>query len=140
MADDPKNIQPQNPQMDLNPPVVTVGGPGGKETGGVEVKSGADAYITEVPSAPETEKHPELAGIVENVEKKAELPASLVDDYTGEVLLKSANPQNVIVTLPLTEAQVTEGLQHKVSENIRWLAEWCVRQIKLLHGKVKYRS
>lgn len=139
MADDVKNQGGAASQMDLNPPVVS-GGHGKEVLVTGDAKSDReDAYVVEVPTSPETEK-PELAGYVENVEKQVELPHPVVDDYTGQVLLSSANPKSAVVTLPMTEQQVTEGLHHQVWESARWLAEWCVRQIKLLHGKVKYRG
>lgn len=37
------------------------------------------------------------------------------------------------VTLPLTEEQMTKALKESVQESVRWLAEWCVRQIKKMH-------
>jgi len=95
--------------------------------------------MEEIPTQPELEKKPDLDGYIEKVEKEAELTRPVLDDYTQQILLKPTSPQNPTVTLPLTEAQVTEGLHHQVWESVRWLAEWCVRQVKLLHGKAIYR-
>lgn len=92
--------------------------------------------IREILTEPELEKKPELEGYTEKIEKAAELTKPVVDDYTAQVLLGSANPLSPVVKLPLTESQIEEGLHHKIWESIRWLAEWCVRQVKLLHGKV----
>lgn len=137
MADDTKPTV-SNPQMDLNPPVVSAG-MRGKETAPVsETKPDSNALAKEVLASPET--GPELEGYVENVDKKAQLPPTLVDDYTGQVLLRTADPQNATVTLPLTQTQVEEGLHHKVWESVRWLSEWCVRQIKLLNGRARYKA
>ncbi len=94
---------------------------------------------SEVPTAPEVEKKPELAGYMEKAGQE-DLAGPIVDDYTGQVLLKPSLPQDVTVTLPLTEDQVEKGLHHQIWDSIRWLAEWCVRQIKMLHGKVKYKD
>lgn len=96
--------------------------------------------MEEIPTQVELEKKPELQGYVEKVEHDTELQTPVQDDYAQQVLLKSANPQNVVVTLPLTEEQVVMGLHEQVWSSLRWLAEWCVRQIKLLHGRVKYRG
>lgn len=116
-------------------------------TGGVEAEPGPTGgaekqveVMEEIPTQVELEKKPELKGYMEKVEEAAELKTPITDDYTGQVLLKPAQPQNVTVTLPLTEEQVVKGLHEHVWDSIRWLAEWCVRQIKMLHGRVKYRD
>jgi hypothetical protein len=91
--------------------------------------------MEEVPTEPELEKKPELAGYIEQVEKATELATPVVDDYTQQVLMKSPDMQKQEVKLPLTEEQIQSGLHHKVWESIRWLAEWCFRQLKLLRGR-----
>lgn len=111
--------------------VNTSGGELGAENV-VEV-AGADAKV-------EVEKKPELAGYIEEVEKAVELPTTVMDDYTGQVLLNPAKGEAKIVELPLTEDQVVQGLHMQVYDSLRWMAEWCVRQIKLLHGRVKYKG
>ena len=95
--------------------------------------------VEEIPVAPEVEKKPEIAGYIEKVEKEAELAPTVVDDYTQQILMTAPSSQAPQVTLPLTEEEITQGLHHKVWESVRWLAEWCVRQVKKLHGAVKYR-
>jgi hypothetical protein len=95
--------------------------------------------VAEVPTTPEIEKKPELSGYVEKADDK-DLDVAIIDDYTGQVLLKPVQNKDAVVTLPLTEDQVKDGLHHQVFDAIRWLAEWCVRQIKILHGKVRYKA
>ena len=95
--------------------------------------------ITEVGS-PELEKKPELAGYIEDVEKAAEDAPLVVDDYTGQILLNPVSQKPNVITLPLTQAQVQDGLHHQVWESVRWLAEWCVRQVKVLNEKVQYKT
>lgn len=90
-----------------------------------------------VPTHPEIEKHPEFEGYIEKVEKEAELANPVTDDSTQQVILSAANPQNPKITLPLTDDQIMKGLHHKIWESIRWLAEWCVRQMQLAHQNVK---
>ncbi len=140
MADDANNQNTNH--SDLNPVNPTPSGVGSKEvlrTNGGEIKKVSEEVV-EVPTSPETEKKPELSGYVENVEKAAELPTTLVDDYTGQVLMANPNLVKKVMVLPLTEDQVTFGLHEQVFSSLRWLAEWCVRQIKLLNGQVKYKS
>ena len=87
----------------------------------------------EIPTSPELE--PEVEGYIEKVEKDPELMKKLADDYVKTVGMQSANPQNPKVQIPLTDDQIKDGLHHKVWEAIRWLAEWCSRQLKILSTK-----
>lgn len=122
-------------------------GPGGKGVERVEVASQAvergiekPAEVVSIPENPELEKKPDLNGYIEKVEKAAEDAPLVIDDYTGQVLLNPAQQAPKTIVLPLTEAQVSDGLHHQVWESVRWLAEWCVRQMKLVQGRVKYKS
>jgi len=94
--------------------------------------------VTEIPSEPEVEKGAE--GYIEKVEKAGETKQVIVDDYTQAILLKPTKNQNAKVTLPLTDDQIQKGLHHQVWESIRWLAEWCIRQVKILKDRVVYKS
>ncbi|KKU02856.1 MAG: hypothetical protein UX99_C0020G0011 [Candidatus Amesbacteria bacterium GW2011_GWB1_47_26] len=88
--------------------------------------------VEEVPANVEEEKLKEAEGYIEKVEKEAELGKPVVDDYTKQVLVAAAVPQKPKVTLPLTDDQIKKGLHHKIWEGIRWLAEWCLRQLKMV--------
>ena len=96
--------------------------------------------VEEIPTSPEIEKKPELSGYIEKVEREAESMKPITDDYTQQVLLKTADPTTSKVILPMTEEEVQVGLHHKVWESIRWLAEWCVRQVKMLGGRAEYKE
>ena len=97
-------------------------------TGGKEGEPVPDKHFIEIPTTPEVK---EAEGYLERVEKEVELQKPIIDDYTQQVLLKSSAPQNPKITLPLTDDQIQKGLHHHVWEAIRWLAEWCVRQMKI---------
>jgi len=43
--------------------------------------------------------------------------------------------QTTTVVLPLTDDQIALGLKQGVSNSVRWLAEWCVRQVKRIRKK-----
>ncbi len=86
--------------------------------------------VTEIPVQPEVT--PEVEGYVERVEKEHALPAGLADDYVKQVGMVATAPQQPRVKLPLTSTQIQQGLHHKVWEAITWLAQWCVRQMKML--------
>ncbi|MAG59173.1 hypothetical protein CMO96_00050 [Candidatus Woesebacteria bacterium] len=83
----------------------------------------------------------ELEGYLEKVERQTGT-GGVSDDATGQTVL-SPNNQNVSVTLPLTEDEIKHGLHHKITDAIRWLAEWSVRMAKkasMLGTKVVYRK
>jgi hypothetical protein len=96
--------------------------------------------MEQIPTRVEVEKHPELKGFMEEVETGTDLVGGVTDDYTTRVLMGTNNKKTEKIVLPLSERQIQEGLHHKVWEGVRWLAEWCVRQIKMLHGKVIYKK
>lgn len=79
--------------------------------------------MVEIPSSPEVT--PEVEGYMEKIEK---------EDYQ-QILMGSTSPQQPQVKIPLTNDQIQAGLHHKVWEAIRWLAEWCLRQLKILNSK-----
>ena len=94
--------------------------------------------VTEIPTEPEIEK--KVEGYIEKVEKAGERQQVIVDDYTQAILLKPTDDKKVKVTLPLTEDQIQKGLHQQVWDSIRWLAVWCIRQIKMLKDRVVYKS
>jgi hypothetical protein len=100
----------------------------------------APSQMTEISQHIEDRDLQEIEGYVEKIDKEMELSSPVTDDYTQQVLLKSANPQDVAITLPLTEEQIQQGLHHKVWEAFTWLANWCLRQIKVRPGRVKYKQ
>jgi len=111
---------------------------GGGET--VRTKEHTIEEVEEILTNPEVEKSLERDGYMEKIEHDAELAGGVTDDYTTRVLLGSSNDPNAPVTLPLTEEQLQVALHMKVWQSIRWLAEWCVRQIKMLGGRAKFKS
>lgn len=115
---------------------------GGKEREPQPAKSEkSPEEMIEVKSRVEIEKQPELKGYVEEVESGVDdLTGGVTDDYTTRILLAKKDPKSDVLILPLTEEQVVRGLHEQVWDGLRWLAEWCVRQIKVLHGKVRYKD
>ncbi len=96
--------------------------------------------VQEIPTQVEIEKKPEVSQYMEPAGEDMDIAGGVTDDYTKKILLDYDKDSGKSGELPLTEAQVQEGLHHKVWESIRWLAEWCVRQAKMLHGKVMYKK
>lgn len=93
--------------------------------------------IVERPVTPEVPLEVEHAEAVTGAE--ISLPQPVTDD-TGQVIVDDAQPKRVKITLPLTEAEMKKGLHYKIIDSLRWLAEWCLRLVKIAHGKFVYRG
>lgn len=103
----------------------------------IRVKEKTVEEVEEILTTPEVEK--DVEGYVEKVEHDAELAGGVTADYTTRVLL-GTTPTSANVTLPLTKDELELGLHQKVWNSLRWLAEWCVRQIKLMGGRAKLKG
>lgn len=86
---------------------------------------------------------PEVESWLEKLEKEdTRLQQPVVDDSStgsGQVVLDNTQPSNFKVVLPLTKDEVEKGLKDKVVNSVRWLAEWCMRMIKMFGNKVVYK-
>jgi hypothetical protein len=89
----------------------------------------------------EGEIKPEVKDYLTKVETAAEikLPQPVTDDQ-GQVVVDDVAPQKVEIKLPLTGLEMKQGLQYKLTDSFRWLAEWCLRLVKVAHGKFVYRG
>lgn len=90
----------------------------------------------------ETQVIPEVPPDIEKVEAVAGTEATLpkpVTDDAGQVLVSPAAPQQVNITLPLTEAELERALHLKVINSLRWLAEWTARMLKKTKSKFVYQ-
>lgn len=110
---------------------------GAKEKGaGAQEKTPVTEYTRRV------DLEPEVEGWLEKLEKEeAQLQQPVVDDK-GQVVLDDAQKKKkgFKVVLPLSKDEVEKGLHHKVIDSLRWLAEWCIRMIKMFGNKVAYRK
>jgi len=117
--------------------IVGGGSVGAKERGGGrQEKTPITEYTRKVDIEPEVE------GWLEKLEKEeAQLQQPAVDDTTGQKILEDVDEEKnkFKVILPLTKDEVEKGLHHKVLNSVRWLAEWCIRMIKIFGNKVAYR-
>lgn len=64
------------------------------------------------------------------------LPQPVKDEF-GEILLEAASPIKPKIVLPLTKPKIKQGLHKKIAESIRWLAEWCLRLIKMFPDRIQ---
>ena len=81
----------------------------------------------------------EIQGHVVKTKEHIEIPPDLrkmgvaappVASSVSDVAVKS-------VKLPLTDDQIEEGLHTQILSSFRWLAEWCLRQLRKAHIHLK---
>ena len=85
---------------------------------------------------------PEVESWLEKLEKEdKQLQQPVVNQTTGQVVLDDSaqQPTGFKVVLPLTKGEGSVALQQKVINSVRWLAEWCLRMVKMFGNKVTYR-
>jgi sugar (pentulose or hexulose) kinase len=85
---------------------------------------------------------PEIPPGVERVEAIAGAEITLpkpITDSSGQPILDNAAPQQVTITLPLTEEEMQQALHLKIIYSLRWLAEWVKRLTKIIRGNFLYR-
>jgi len=94
---------------------------------------------TSIERKPELRIPKEIAGWLERIEKgDIYLAKPVIDDQTGQVLVTSPSAQKPKIVLPLTRQKLILGLKQKTTEAIRWLAEWCLRLIKMKPARVVF--
>lgn len=97
--------------------------------------------VTPIVEIQEQEKLPvEVEGYLQKLDQAGEITLKEPITHDGEVLLANSDAQVVKekVVLPMTQSAVQQGMTAKVSDSARWLAEWCVRLIKMMKDGVKY--
>lgn len=90
---------------------------------------------------------PEVESWLEKIEKEdTSLSKPVIDPgddpvTTSQVVLEDiqGDQDKFKVVLPLTKEEVDKGIHSQVIESARWLAEWCLKMIKMFQGKVTYR-
>jgi hypothetical protein len=87
----------------------------------------------------EFELSPEIKEWVEKIEDGEEitLPHPIKDDY-GQILMEAASPIRPSLVLPLSKPKIKKAIHKKVVDSVRWLAEWCLRLIKMFPSRIIY--
>lgn len=86
----------------------------------------------------EMEIGPEMEPFVKKIEKEIYLARPVNDQY-GQPLVTAPSAQPVSIILPISQKQLLFGLKQSVNDSIRWLAEWCLRLIKIFGKKSSFR-
>jgi len=107
-----------------------------------EVQTGGNISEQRVPII-EVGREPEVApqtGIEKLEKEQYILPTSVLHDQTGQVLVSPPAPIAPEIILPITAEEYQMGLEAKIENSLRWLAEWSKRLIKLLGEKVGFKK
>jgi len=138
MVNLPSDDQKKKSDAKVKSGKVVAGAPAGaKEKGrGAQERTPMTEYTRKV------DLEPEVEGWLEKLEKEDSQLQQPVRDDKGQVVLDDAQKKKkgFKVVLPLSEDEVEKGLHHKLVDSIRWLAEWCIRMIKMFGNKVAYRK
>lgn len=102
-----------------------------------------ETYYKEKISAPEISKELKEAGVKQRQEE-IRVDVELQNIGVNPTGTSTPVPTTTTVALPITDDQVEKGLHQKIFHSIRWLAEWCIFQLKkvhltlkVIHGKVR---
>lgn len=130
---------PDDSQQNNQPGVAGGGVAAGKER--VEVGSGKQEKTPITEYTRKVDLEPEVEGWLEKMEKEDTSLSQPVTDDKGQTVLEDVKDEKkkFKVVLPLTQDEVKEGLHHKVVDSLRWLAEWCMRMVKIFGNKVAYK-
>lgn len=88
------------------------------------------------------EFEPEVEGWLEKVKQGHEVQLPEPVTHEGEVVVADAGKavSDDVIVLPLTQQQVQKGTHEQVTSGARWLAEWCMRLIKMFGNQVQYKQ
>lgn len=87
----------------------------------------------------EMEISPEMEPFVKKIEKEIYLAKPVTDKY-GQPLVTAPSAQPANIILPISQTQFLYGLKQSVNDSIRWLAEWCLRLIKIFGKSISFRK
>ncbi|MFH1602195.1 MAG: hypothetical protein ABIB61_04555 [Candidatus Shapirobacteria bacterium] len=91
-------------------------------------------------SEPKLEVPKNIEGWIEKVEKKDLYLTKPTMDDQGQVIVTSAQAKPVKIVLPLDKSGLVSGLSTGIGEAVRWLAEWCLRLIKINPNRVSFKT
>lgn len=133
-------MQDNNQQISQQPiPPVDIGSstspPGGvdKEKEAKQIVEGPLEEIVEPEPSGEIARH--LVKTKEEIRLSPDLKTMGVS--TPVATKAVSDTATTSLTLPLTDDQIALGLHAQILSSLRWLAEWCLRQLKKAHMHLK---
>lgn len=110
--------------------------PGGKEGESISINN-SEAPLKAVGHEVDLPKEVQAAGVQVHPMTVA-LPQTVSDQGVQSVgqNVSSVPTSGTSVKLPLKDSEIEQALKKNATHSIRWLAEWCVFQLKKVHEKV----
>lgn len=105
-----------------------------KESEAPKTKESANYDVKEMDVPKEVEKHVSVTN--ESIELPPDLKKMGVSTPASTSAVSQVVPSKPI-NLPLSDDQIGTGLQSQLMTSLRWLAEWCLKQLKVAHLHLK---
>lgn len=93
-----------------------------------------EKFPVTVEGEPEIDKE---TSYIQKVEQEIYLSKPITDD-AGQPMVTSQMAPAPVIVLPVTKTKYLYGLKQKVTDSIRWLAEWCGRILKIFGGRAGF--
>lgn len=132
----PSDVKQQVSGSSQKQPAAPIAGKEEKEAGGGYYKE-TEPIILE---KKEFKLPKEVKGWVKEEQKEETTLLKTIRDEFGQILLKAALPSKPKIVLPLTRDQTKLALKKKIVESVRWLAEWCLRILKMFPKRTEYKG
>lgn len=136
----PPTTQPdQSTQSDVSTiPAVAPSGPSGKER---EIPRGEQSFEVAKTAEELVPLEVKEAG-VEIKPETIELPPDLTKlgarpSGATQPVIHQGGAKATVVTVPLSDPQIVTGLHASILSSLRWLAEWCILQLKRAHIQLR---
>lgn len=132
---DPAKNNSNNPPTNSQAPTDQ---PSGAQIGSIHKESPVITPPQELSSVRDLGKEEELAPEVSAVGVRAvrdeiEIPPDIVKMGVAPPLGQMPVTTVVGIKLPITDEKIEQGLHQSVLSSLRWLAEWCIYQLKRAH-------
>ncbi len=95
-----------------------------------------ESFLKEVGSEVEIPAEVQRSGVVPRTEK-IEIPPDLKQIGLTQTGLATPVPFQPTLNLPITDEEIEKGLHASILTSLRWLAEWCLFQLKKAHLTLK---
>lgn len=97
-------------------------------------------HSEQIEMIPEHERPVDVPAPVEVVSNRVDVPPDIArigvtNAPQDQTIVQTT--QGALPTLPLTDDQIGQGLSQKPKSSFRWLAEWCLRQLRKLHFTIQ---
>lgn len=83
------------------------------------------------------EIHKDVKPWIEKIEEDVVIPKQVSDAGVTAAGPTTKVLQKPKITLPLSAQEEEKALHLKLNLALRWLAEWCLRQAKIAHAKIR---